>query len=290
MKLTKKELIRNILMIVVGSAVFSLGFDMFLDPNGINCGGVTGIAMLIVYGTRVPWLTVGILTAVINLPLFLVGFKKIGKYFFFSSLAGMLISSTLYDLFLPLAVRDLDPLVAAIFGGVMIGGGLGLVFLAGASTGGTDIVARLIKLKWRNFPLGKIMLGMDVCIAVATGIVYRDLTNTLYSIITLYLSSVVLDQVIYGMDFAKVALIVSEKYEQIATAIDSKLDRGVTLLNGQGYYRRLDRYVLLSAVKQKQVAQLKELVFELDPEAFIILQDARQVLGDGFKRYDRFEL
>lgn len=290
MKLTKKEWARNMAMIVVGSAIVALGFDMFLDPNGINCGGVTGIAMLILYGIRTPWLSLGLLTIAINLPLFLLGFKKIGRYFFFSSLAGMLISSVLYDLLQPLAVRDLDPLVAAIFGGVIIGAGLGMVFLAGASTGGTDIVARLLKLKWRNFPLGKIVLGMDVCTAIATGIVYRDLTNTLYSIVTLYLCSVVMDKVIYGMDFAKVALIISDKYEEIAAAIDTRLDRGVTLLNGQGYYRRQDKYVLLSVVRRKQLAQLKELIFQVDPEAFIVLQDARQVLGDGFKRYDRFEL
>lgn len=290
MKPSKKEILRNIAMIVFGSAVFSLGFDMFLDPNGINCGGVTGIAMLIVYGVDVPWLTVGILSAVINLPLFFFGFKKIGKYFFFGSLAGMVISSVCYDLFLPLAVKDLDPLMASIFGGVMAGAGLGVVFLAGASTGGVDIVARLLKLKFRNFPIGKIILCMDICTALATGFVYRNITNTLYSIVTLYLSSVVLDKVVYGMDFAKVAMIISDKYEQIALAIDTKLDRGVTFLRGQGFYRREDKYVLVSAVKQKQLAQLKEVVIEIDPDAFIILQDARQVLGDGFKRYDRFEL
>lgn len=290
MKSSKKELLRNIAMIVFGSAVFSLGFDMFLDPNGINCGGVTGIAMLVVYGVDVPWLTVGILSAAINLPLFFFGFKQIGKHFFFGSLVGMVTSSTLYDLFRPLAVSNLDPLVASIFGGVMTGVGLGVVFLAGASTGGIDIVARLLKLKFRNFPIGKIILCMDVCTAIATGIVYQDITNTLYSIITLYLASVVLDKVVYGMDFAKVAMIISDKYEQIAQAIDTKLDRGVTFLQGQGFYRREDKYILVSAVKQKQLAQLKEVVIEIDPDAFIILQDARQVLGDGFKRYDRFEL
>lgn len=290
MKLTFKEWSRNILMILFGSAIMALGFDMFLDPNGINCGGVAGISMLILRGLDLPWLSLGMLTIVFNIPLFLLGFRKIGRYFFFTSLLGMLTSSVLYDVLEPLAVGNLDPLLAAIFGGVMIGAGLGIVFLAGASTGGTDIVARLLKLKWRNFPLGKIVLSMDICIAIATGIVFRSLTNTLYSVVTLYLSSVVMDKVIYSMDFAKVALIVSDRYEQIAAAIDGRLARGVTLLNGQGFYRRKDKYILLSVVRQRQLAQLKALVFELDPDAFIVMQDARQVLGDGFKRYDRFEL
>ncbi|MGM9553848.1 MAG: YitT family protein [Faecousia sp.] len=291
MKQTKREMLRNSLMIFFGSTLFALGFDLFLEPSGINCGGVSGIAMLVVYATQSKWLTVGILSAMINIPLFFFGYRQIGKYFFFGSMFGMLISSVGFDLFAKLLpIVQMDPLVAAIFGGVAVGAGLGVVFLAGASTGGTDIVARLLKLKFRNFPIGKIMLCMDLMIAVATGIVYRQFTNTLYSIVTLYLSSVVLDKVVYGFDYAKVALIISDKYEEIATAIDGKLDRGVTLLQGQGFYKRSDKYVLLSAVKKKQLAQLKELVMGIDPEAFIILQDAQQVLGDGFKRYDRFEL
>lgn len=291
MKQTKSEMLRNILMIFFGSTLFALGFDLFLEPSGINCGGVSGIAMLVVYATQSKWLTVGILSAMINIPLFFFGYRQIGKYFFFGSMFGMLISSVGFDLFAKLLpVVPMDPLVAAIFGGVSVGVGLGVVFLAGASTGGTDIVARLLKLKFRNFPIGKIMLCMDLMIAVATGIVYQQFTNTLYSIITLYLSSVMLDKVVYGFDYAKVALIISDKYEEISTAIDGRLDRGVTLLQGQGFYKRSDKYVLLSAVKKKQLAQLKELVMTIDPNAFIILQDAQQVLGDGFKRYDRFEL
>lgn len=284
-------LLRNLLMIAVGSAIFSLGFDLFLEPSGISCGGVSGIAMLIVYATKSKFLTVGILSALINLPLFFFGYHKIGKLFFFGSLLGMVVTSVGFDLFARiLPIPKTEPLVAAIFGGVIIGAGLGIVFIAGASTGGVDIVARLLKLKFRNFPIGKILLCMDLCTAVATGIVYGEFNNTLYSVITLVLSSFVLDKVVYGMDYAKVALIISDRYEEIAQAIDTQLDRGVTLLHGQGFYLRSDKFVLLSAVKRKQLAQLKDLVMSIDPSAFIILQDAHQVLGDGFKRYDRNEL
>lgn len=284
-------LLRNLLMIAVGSAIFSLGFDLFLEPAGISCGGVSGIAMLIVYATKSRFLTVGILSALINLPLFFFGYHKIGKLFFFGSLLGMVVTSVGFDLFARiLPIPKTEPLVAAIFGGVIIGAGLGIVFIAGASTGGVDIVARLLKLKFRNFPIGKILLCMDLCTAVATGIVYGEFNNTLYSVITLVLSSFVLDKVVYGMDYAKVALIISDRYEEIAQAIDTQLDRGVTLLHGQGFYLRSDKFVLLSAVKRKQLAQLKDLVMSIDPSAFIILQDAHQVLGDGFKRYDRNEL
>lgn len=291
MKYTKSQLFRNLLLILFGSLMFSLGFDLFLDPNGFTCGGVSGIAMLIVHVVDTKWLTIGILSALINIPLFFLGFKEIGRYFFFTSLFGMAVTSVGFDLFAAvLPVPQVEPLLAAIIGGVMIGSGLGFVFLAGASTGGVDIVARLLKLKFRNFPIGKILLCMDMATAIATGIVYRNFTNTLYSAITLVLSSVMIDKVVYGLDYAKVALIISDQYEEIATAIDTRLDRGVTLLQGQGYYRRNDKYVLLSAVKRKQLAELKELINSIDPTAFIILLDAQQVLGDGFQHYDRSEL
>ncbi len=285
-----RSVLRSILMIAVGSALFSLGFDLFLEPAGINCGGVSGIAMLVIYATQPKFLTVGILSAIINLPLFFFGYRKIGKLFFFGSLLGMVVTSVCFDLFLLLPVPQTEPIMAAIFGGVIIGAGLGIVFLAGASTGGVDIVARLLKLKFRNFPIGKILLCMDLCTAVATGIVYKQFNNTLYSVVTLVISSTILDKVVYGMDYSKVALIISDRYEEIARAIDTQLDRGVTLLRGQGYYTRTDKFVILSAVKRKQLAQLKDLVMAIDPSAFIILQDAHQVLGDGFKRYDRNEL
>lgn len=286
----KTELLRNLAMIVFGCAVFALGFDLFLEPAGFNCGGVSGVAMLINYAVDIPWLTIGVLSAAINLPLFFCGYKKIGKYFFFTSLFGMLCNSVFFDLFALIPIPKVEPMLAVLFGGVMIGAGLGVVFLAGASTGGIDIVARLLKLKFRNFPIGKIILVFDLCTAVATGIVYHQVSNTLYSAVTLYLSSVVLDKVVYGMDYAKVALIITDKFEEVAYAIDTQLDRGITMLQGQGFYKRKDKYILLSAVKRKQLAQLKELVNSIDPDAFVILQDAHQVLGDGFKRYDRNEL
>lgn len=291
MKLIRNTLFRNIFMILFGSAVFALGFDLFLDPNGINCGGISGIAMLIVYGTQIPWLSVGLLTAILNLPLFLLGLRHVGKQFFFGSLFGMIVSSFLIDVFaIILPAPQMDPLVASIFGGLMIGGGLGVVFIARASTGGIDIVARLLKMKLRNLPIGKIILCMDLCTAVVTGLVYRELNNTLYSAITLFLSSVALDKVVYGLDYSKVALIISDRHEEISEQICRQLDRGVTLLSGEGYYSRSEKTVLLCAVKRRQLAQLKELVMTVDANAFLILQDAHQVLGDGFQRYDRNEL
>ena len=291
MQYTKKETLRNMIMIILGSAVYSFGFMLFLEPSGINCGGISGVSMLIAHVVDHPWASIAVLNMLINIPLFLVGFQKIGKFFFFGSLLGLSVSSALFEVFEALLPTvHTEPLVACIFGSVTIGAGLGIVFLAGASTGGVDIIARLLKLKLRNCPIGKLVLCFDMCTAVATGLVYRELNNTLYSAVALYLSSMVLDRVIYSMDFSKVAIIITDRYDEIAAAIDTDLDRGVTLLQGQGFYRRENKFVLLSAVKRQQLAQLKELVYGIDPNAFVILQTAQQVLGDGFKRYDRFEL
>lgn len=291
MQYTKKEIIRNMLLVVFGSLISSTGFVMFFEPSGINCGGISGVAMLIKYVAKSPYVTIGLVSAIINIPLFLVGFKKIGKYFFFGSMLGMVISAVGFDLLGAIVpIPEVEPLVAVIFGASIIGFGLGVVFLAGASTGGVDILARLLKLKFRNCPIGKLILAFDMGTAIATGIVYKDFNNTLYSALALFLVSVVLDYVVYSMDYAKVALVITDKHEEVAKAIAIDMERGLTLLDGKGYYTRADKQVILCAVKRKQVAELKELIYRVDPQAFVILQDAHQVLGDGFKRYDRNEL
>ena len=174
---------------------------------------------------------------------------------------------------------------AALIGGVCVGAGLGIVFVAGASTGGVDIVARLLKLRFRNFPIGKIILIMDLCTAVATGLVYGEFTNTLYSAITLYLSSVMVDKVVYSMDYAKVALIISDQYEDIAAAIDGTLDRGVTLLDGHGAWSGRRKDVILCAFGRSLIVPIKKLVREIDPDAFVIVCDAHEILGEGFGTY-----
>lgn len=277
--------VRRYALILFGSALFAIGFDLFLEPNHINCGGVSGFAMVILHIWD--FTTIGVLSAIINVPLFLLGLKKVGTQFFVGSLVGMVASSALIDWLAKLLPPiHTDMLISALFGGAIIGAGLGIVFAEGASTGGTDILGRLLKRVMRNMPIGKVMLMMDIVIITLTGIVFRDVNNTLYSAVTLAVSSVVLDKVVYGADYSKVAWIISDHFEEIAFDIDSILDRGVTLMDAQGFYARKDKSVLLCAVKRKQVAELKELVHRIDPNAFVILQDAHQVLGDGFKRYD----
>lgn len=271
--------------IALGCAIFALGFDIFLEPNGLNAGGISGIAMIVTELLHTG--TVGMVTVLINLPLFFLGGKKIGMQFFVGSIFGTFFLSLFIDLFTAIPVIEVEPLLAAIYGGVICGAGLGIVFVVNASTGGSDILVRLLKLRKPNMNIGQIGLYIDFVVATATGLVFGNLSNMLYSLIAMFATCQIIDAVIYHFDYSKVALIISSEYEAISAAICDKLDRGVTYLYGQGYYSKADTKVVLAAVKKDQLAQLKETVVEIDPNAFIIVQEAHQVLGDGFSRYSK---
>jgi len=273
---------------VLGSAVFALGFSLFLGPNDMSAGGISGLALIFVELTGIG--TVGLLSIIINLPLFILGGMKIGKRFFAGSLLGMILSSVLIDAFAMLPFPVVDPLMSVLYGGVICGLGLGVVFISGTSTGGSDILIRLLKLRYRHVPIGQISLYFDAVVVILTGLVFRDVTKSLYTGVTVFVCSQVIDAVVYRFDYSKVALIITSEHQAIADAIGLKLDRGATFLHGEGSYTHREMKVVLAAVKKQQVAELKELVMEIDPNAFVIVQEAHQVLGDGFSRYSKDSL
>lgn len=272
-----------VIKIVFGTAIFALGMDLFLFPNDLTAGGVSGIALIIhhLFGFG----TIGMITTLINLPLFFIGGKKIGFRFFIGSLIGMASLSAFIDLFAFFPPIETEPLLGAIYGGVLCGLGAGIVFMSQASTGGSDIIVRLLKQKYRHLPLGHITISFDFVVATLTGIVFQDITRALYSLIAIFVTGQVIDAVIYRFDYSKVALIVSKHYEEIANGIGTKIDRGATYLYGQGYYSHDDTKVVLTAVKKNQLSDLIDLVVSIDPDAFIIIQEAHQVLGNRFKQY-----
>ena len=273
---------------IVGSTIFALGFSMFLGPNDMSAGGISGLALVFVEVFHVG--TVGTISILINLPLFVLGGMKIGKRFFAGSLLGMVLSSVMIDALASLAIPNLDPLLAVLYGGVVCGIGLGVVFVCGTSTGGSDILIRLLKLRYRNVPIGQISMCFDGIVVILTGLVFQDISKALYTGITVFLCGKVIDAVVYNFDYSKVALIISSEYEAIAEAIGKELDRGATFLHAEGSFTRRQTKVVLAAVKKQQVAELKELVVRIDPNAFIIMQEAHQVLGDGFSRYSKDSL
>ncbi len=282
-----------VLTTIVGSFIFGAGYVLFLGSNDLNAGGISGLAAIIVQlinpdGT-IPFVSVGVLSILINLPLFAIGGLKIGKRFFFGSLLGLGVSSLAID-YLPIGLVLDEPLLAALYGAVVTGFGLGLVFMSGTSTGGSDIVVRLVKLKARNTNIGVIAMSFDVIVVALTGIVFKNVENALYTGIAAFMCSKVIDLVVYGFDNTKTALIITNEYEKVAQKIGKELGRGATYLYSQGSYSRKEGKVVLVAVYPRQVAELKELVVSVDPNAFIILQEAHQVLGYGFASHTKDSL
>ena len=277
-----------IISTLVGSFIFALGFDLFLIPNDLNPGGISGLSVIIV--EMLGFGSVGTLSILINLPLFALGGIKIGKRFFMGSLIGMTASSLLIDLLTLIPAPQSEPLLGALYGGVVCGAGLGMVFMAGTSTGGSDILVRLLKLRYRNVPIGQISMSFDLIVVILTGMVFHDVTKALYTGVTVFICGKVIDAMVYRFDYTKVALIISPEYDEIARQIGLKLDRGATFLHGEGSYSGRETKVVLAAIKRQQLAELKELVTRIDPNAFIIVQEAHQVLGDGFSRYNKDSL
>ncbi len=275
----------NFIKILFGCALFGFGFNLFLEPNGLNAGGLSGLSMALEH--LLGFGTVGTITAILNLPLFVLGGIKVGKKFFWGSLIGMLLCSAFIDLFAYLPKPEVEPLIAALYGGVICGAGLGTVFSSGFSTGGSDIIVRSLKLRWMNVPIGVINIFFDMGVAALTGIVFLDLSSALYSGVAIFVTGQIIDAVVYRFDYSKVAMIITKDYEQVAQKIGEELGRGATYLDGEGTYSRKQMKVILTAVKKQQLAELKRLVVQIDPDAFIIVQEAHQVLGDGFSRYSK---
>lgn len=274
---------------MLGSAAYAVGFNWCFVPNGIAFGGLTGVAQII--NAALPWAPIGTVVIVLNIPLFLLGWKLLGGRLLVTSLFAMAVSSVLIDILDSLyRFPPMEPLLACIYGGVLVGASLGVIFLQGATTGGTDLIARLLKLPLPWLPVGKLLMAVDLLVIVAVALAFRTLDTALYGVISLYISTLVMDGVLYGLDNAKMAYIISENPEEIAAAIMGDMDRGVTILKGQGAWSGQDKQVLLVAFKQRQIVQMKRIVKELDPAAFLIVCEAHEVLGDGFREYKQNDL
>lgn len=268
------------LLIIVGSALFAMGFRFFLYPNSIIVGGVSGIAMIINMLTNIP---VGLLTIILNVPLFIIAWKHFGTGFIIGSLVGMTLSSVFIDIFALMQISPTDDmLLACIIGGAVKGLGLGIVYYAGATTGGTDIIAKFIRLKFPYLNFGTVVLITDCVIIVAFAAIFNKVESAMYAVITMFVVSKVVDLVLYGIDNSNVCYIISEKSEQLITDITDTLHRGVTILEGEGAYSHQSKQVLLCVVKRTQISEIRKLIKNIDENAFFIVTDAKNVFGKGF--------
>ena len=275
--------------ITAAALVYAVGFDGFYAPNRIGFGGVTGVGQAL--HALFPVLPVGGVALVLNLPLFFLGWRLLGGRLLVSSLFAMTLSSLLVDLLaLLIPFQPLDPMLAAVCGGAMVGLALGIIFTQGATTGGTDLAARLLKLKLPWLSLGKLLLFLDLAVIALSALVFGSLRTALYGVISQTVSAFVADTVLYGLDSAKVAYIISDRFQAVCTAIARDLERGVTILHGEGGWSGADKRVLLVAFKQRQIVSLKRAVKETDPDAFLIVCDAHEVMGNGFRRYQKHDI
>lgn len=272
--------------ILLGSVSFAVGFRFFLYPNAIVSGGVTGISMIINYLTGAP---VGVMMIVINIPLFVFAWKEFGLGFMLSSLVGMLASSLMVDALslLELSITS-EPFLACVYGGIFSGLGLGLVYSSGATTGGIDIVAKFLRSKFPFVNLGTMLLSLDVVVIAIFALLFKKYDSSMYAIVAMFISSKMVDLVLYGASNSKLCFIISDGYEEIKTAIVQSMSRGVTLLEGEGAYTGAQKKVILCAIKPQQIVELRKIVSEVDEGAFVIVTDSHEVFGNGFLSINDF--
>lgn len=265
--------------IAVGSLFLAMGLQYFLAPNTIAPGGVTGFAIVIETLSGFP---IYITNLIINIPLFIFGAKYLGK----SRAARTAFATLMLTVFLrllPEVVLTHDLLLSAIFGGVLTGIGLGIVFKFDGTTGGSDLAGAMLNKKFPGLSIANFMMVIDLAVVIFAGLVVRQIETSLYSVIALYVSVKVIDMVLEGIGYLKGFYIITDKPDQIADLLMRELDRGVTALKGRGMYTKENKEVLLCVVPRSQFTRVKDIVKEMDPNAFIMVAEMYEVVGEGFK-------
>lgn len=281
-KISMKKMIKDYVLITIACAVYSVAISMFLDPNTLAPGGVTGIAIIL---NRLIPVETGTLILLINIPILLLGAWKFGLRFSLSTIYSTVLISLFTNLLTNVKVVTSDPLLAALVGGSLSAIGIGWVFKAGATTGGTDIIIKLLRIKMPHLRTGGLFLAMDAVIVALSAFVFKDIDVALYAGLTVFVISLVLDLVLYGRDEAKLMFIISDKSEEITRRLLEELDIGVTHMRGSGAFSGKDKQVILCAAKKSIAPKTEVIVKEEDPQAFMIITSATEIYGEGYKSY-----
>ncbi len=273
--------LKSVLLILLGAALFAFSLNYLIIPNNLYEGGATGLTLIIYYLFKIQ---PSIMNLVINIPLFILGWKILGRRMLVNSFIGTFSVTMWLAIFeqMPLLVDiDKDLFIASMLGGILSGLGLGIIFKAGGTTGGSDIIAR-IGHKYTQYTIGQIILAIDLLVVTLTIIVSHDLRIVLYTLLMVAIMSRVIDFITEGGYGSKGVMIVSEKSQELATAIDTEIERGVTLIKAQGFYSKTNMDMIYSVIYKSQLQEMKELIHRIDPHAFITITDAHEVLGEGF--------
>lgn len=275
-----KEYLKNLIMIVFGCLIMAIGTSMFLLPNKFSTGGVTGISTIIYYLFNIP---VGTFTLILNIPILIFTFFRLGKTILINSIIGSVVYSVFMDILDKFPAFTNDGLLAGIYGGVLLGIGTGIVLNAKATTGGTELVSNLIQTYNLNYRTSTLIMLIDSSIVLLNVIVFKEIEIGLYSAISIILMGKVIDIIVEGTNFSKLIFIISEKNDKIAREIGENIKRGSTGLYGKGMFENKDRLILMCAAGRNDVLKIKYIVQSNDKNAFIIIANAREVLGKGFK-------
>ena len=276
----------DILFFVIGSFIFAVSINMFTSPNQIAPGGMTGLGTAInfITGGKVP---IGLCVIVLNIPFFLWAFIEIGAKFLVKTTIGMLMTSNAIDLTAGLIpAYHGDMLLVIVFGGIMMGFGLSLIFLRGATTGGTDLIAKLMERRLPHVSMGRLMMCFDLVVVAISAVLFRSFESAMYSVIVIFLCSKVIDTVLYGFNGnnGKMLFIISPKNEEISDRILNEVQRGLTELRARGGYSKAEGTVLLCAVQRQEIHHVYGIVYGVDPDAFVIVGEAGEIRGEGFYR------
>lgn len=284
-KLRQQRIFRtiwNYIIITVFSLTYAAGISLFLDPNNLAPGGISGISIML---SRVTPLPTGTWIILLNVPILALGLWKFGFKFLISTIYCTVVSSVFTNILSPIGALTNDKLLAALAGGTIMAVSIGMIFKAGATTGGVDIIVKVLRLRYKHLKTGNLYLMIDAIVVTLSGIMFRNLETALYAAVTIFVNSVVLDTVLYGKDGAKMIYIISDHPKQITERLLADLDIGVTSLHGEGAYSGKEKEVLLCVMRKPLAPKAQQIVKEEDAEAFMIVSDATEIFGEGYKSY-----
>ncbi len=280
-----KPYLKSFLLASLGAVSFAFAVSFFYDPNKIAAGGITGFA--VIFSHLFPVVSTGTLTLIFNIPLLILALIRFGKKFVILTVYATALASVMMNIFDPVAAlyapAGNDLLIPALCGAVLDAIGIGLVYRAGGCTGGTDIIIKFLRQKFRHIKTGGMSLTINMVVITATFIAFRDIKIAVYSAVAMVLSSFILDKVLYGNEGAKLVYIISDRYGELTNELLSTLEIGVTLLNGEGAYMHKEKKVIMCAVKKQTFTKLREVVKATDPDAFMIISNATEIFGEGYK-------
>ena len=277
-----KSLLIEILGLIIGSLLMSIGLNMFFKPYTIAPGGLSGLSLVI---SKLSGLSVSTIMLLMGIPLIIFSIRILGKKDALKTLMGMLILSAFLEITAPFAntMVTQDVLLSAISGAILLGAGIGIIFSVDGSTGGTDLIALMVNRAFPSIPLSKCLICIDGMVVISAGIVNRNLETMLYSAIALYIISKVVDMIVSGFDYSKAFTIITDNEEVLRDAIINDIKRGVTIIDAKGGYTNKEKSMMLVVVRKKQEVHLKKLVKRVDSKAFVIVSNVHEVLGEGFK-------